>query len=73
MMHDYNKKVHQWDFQIGDMVLKKTRLNTRNPLDVKLRANWEGLYIISEFKKNEHTSSLDIRARRCPGHGIWRT
>lgn len=52
MRHDYNKRVCQRDFKIGDMVLRKTILNTRNPTNGELGANWEGPYIISGLRKN---------------------
>jgi hypothetical protein len=40
----YNKKVHQREFNLGDLVLRKVMGNTKDPTDGKLGANWEGPY-----------------------------
>lgn len=52
MMRDYNKRVRHGDFQVGDMVLWKTTLNTRNPTEGKLGVNWKGPYVVCGLRKN---------------------
>ncbi|XP_010474084.2 PREDICTED: uncharacterized protein LOC104753544 [Camelina sativa] len=43
----YNKKVHNRNFDEGDLVLRKVFENTTEPNAVKMGANWEGPYQIS--------------------------
>ena len=42
-----NKKIRHRSLQLGDLALKKVNAMTKNPLHGKLRAKWEGPYIIS--------------------------
>jgi len=40
----YNKTVNARKFQVGDWVLRKVNLMTRDPTEGKLAAKWEGPY-----------------------------
>jgi len=40
----YNKAINPRKFQIGDWVLRKVNLMTRDPSEGKLAAKWEGPY-----------------------------
>jgi len=42
----YNRRMNLRYFRIGDLVLRKVTLNTRNPNEGKLGQNWEGPYCI---------------------------
>ena len=42
----YNKNIKFRRFQIGDLVLRKTFQNTKDPSTGKLTPKWEGLYLI---------------------------
>lgn len=52
MIRGYNSKVREKGFQVGDMLLRRVTLNTRNLADGKLGPNWEGPYIVNEIQKN---------------------
>jgi len=47
MARHYNTKVKSRHFQIGDLVLRKVTIATRDPSQGKLGLNWEGLYKIA--------------------------
>ena len=40
----FNRKVKPRSFKVGDMVLRKATLATKDPTEVKLTPNWEGPY-----------------------------
>ena len=44
--NSYNKNIRIRRFQIGDLVLRKTFQNTKDPADGKLAPKWEGPYKI---------------------------
>ena len=46
MAKHYNIKVKPRLFQVGDLVLKKVMIATKNPTQSKLGPNWEGPYKI---------------------------
>jgi hypothetical protein len=48
----YDKKVKPRELQVGDWVLRKVNLMTREPADCKLGPNWEGPYRIVSSSKN---------------------
>ena len=43
----YNKQVKLRELKIGDLVLRKTLGNMKNPSEGKLGANWEGPYRVT--------------------------
>ena len=43
----YNKNIRIRRFQIGDLVLRKTFQNTKDPTNGKLAPKWEGPYVIN--------------------------
>ena len=45
--NSYNKNIRIRRFQIGDLVLRKTFQNTKDPADGKLAPKWEGPYVIN--------------------------
>jgi hypothetical protein len=47
----FNKKVRHQNFGIGDWVLRKVTLATRNPNDRKLGPKWEGPYQVIRFHR----------------------
>ena len=42
----YNKNIRIRRLQVGDLVLRKTFQNTKDPVDGKLAPKWEGPYLI---------------------------
>jgi hypothetical protein len=40
----FNRKVNPRRFKVGDLVLRKVTLATRDPVEGKLGPNWEGAY-----------------------------
>jgi hypothetical protein len=48
----YDKKVKPQEFKVGDWVLRKVNLMTREPADGKLGPKWEGPYQIVSSSKN---------------------
>jgi hypothetical protein len=40
----FNRKVNPRSFKVGDLVLRKVTLATRDPFEGKLAPNWEGPY-----------------------------
>ena len=51
MARQYNAMVKPRHFNIGDLVLKKVNLATRNPAYGKLGPNWEGPYSVINCKR----------------------
>ena len=53
MARQYNAMVKPRRFNIGDLVLRKVSLATKNPTHGKLGPNWEGPYRVINFKRQE--------------------
>jgi hypothetical protein len=51
MAQHYNLKVKPRQFSIGDLVLRKVTLATKDPSQGKLGPNWEGLYKVIEIRR----------------------
>ena len=51
MARQYGATVKPRRFNIGDLVLKKVSLATKNPAHGKLSPNWEGPYRVINFKR----------------------
>ena len=51
MARQYDAMVKPRHFNIGDLVLKRVSLATRNPAHGKLGPNWEGPYRVINFKR----------------------
>ena len=54
MARQYDAMVKPRRFNIGDLILKRVSLVTRNPAHGKLGLNWEGLYMVINFKGKDH-------------------
>ena len=50
MAQHYNSKVKPRQLSIGDLVLRRVTLATRNPSEGKLGPNWEGPYTVIEIR-----------------------
>ena len=63
MARQYDAMVKPRRFNIGDLVLKRVSLATRNPAHGKLGPNWEGPYKIINFKRqgSYYLEALDGR------------
>nr|XP_009763444.1 PREDICTED: uncharacterized protein LOC104215355 [Nicotiana sylvestris] len=57
----YNRRANLRYFNIGDLVLRKVTLNTRNQNEGKLGSNWEGPYQILEItgKRSYKVGTMD--------------
>lgn len=53
-------------FQVGDLVLKRVRLNTKEPKDGKLGPNWEGSCVIAELHKNRSYGLVGYKGKKVP-------
>ena len=64
--HDMMVKLRR--FNIGDLVLKKVSLATKNPANGKLGPNWEGPYRIINCKRqgSYYLEALDVRKLEHP-------
>uniref|UniRef100_A0A2N9IDH1 RNase H type-1 domain-containing protein n=1 Tax=Fagus sylvatica TaxID=28930 RepID=A0A2N9IDH1_FAGSY len=51
MARHYNSRVKPRQLSIGDLVLRKVTLATRNPSEGKLGPNWEGPYKVIEVRR----------------------
>ena len=51
MARQYDAMVRPKRFNIGDLVLKRVSVTTRNPAHGKLGPNWEGPYRVINFKR----------------------
>ena len=47
----YNQKVQHREFSVGDLILRKVVENTKDPMDGKLKPNWEGPYKIMKLAR----------------------
>ena len=68
MARQYDAMVKLRRFNIGDLVLKKVSLATKNPAHGKLSPNWEGPYRIINCKRQEsyYLEALDGRKLEHP-------
>ena len=68
MARQYDAMVKPRHFNIGDLVLKRVSLATRNPAHGKLGPNWEGPYRVVNFKRqgSYYLEALDGRKLEHP-------
>ncbi|XP_065630573.1 uncharacterized protein LOC112003347 [Quercus suber] len=68
MARRYNAMVKPRRFNIGDLVLKRVSLATKNPAHGKLGPNWEGLYRVVNCKRqgSYYLEALDRRKLEHP-------
>ena len=59
MARQHDATVKPRRFNIGDLVLKKVSLATKNPVHGKLRPNWEGPYRIINCKRRQGSYYLE--------------
>uniref|UniRef100_A0A2N9HAC0 Uncharacterized protein n=1 Tax=Fagus sylvatica TaxID=28930 RepID=A0A2N9HAC0_FAGSY len=64
MARHYNSRVKPRQLSIGDLVLRKVTLATRNPSEGKLGPNWEGPYKIIEVRRPGTYHLEDMNGRR---------
>jgi hypothetical protein len=51
MVRHHNAKVKARQFEVGDLVLRKVTLATKDPTQGKLGPNWEGPYKVIEIHR----------------------
>ena len=68
MAKQYDTMVKPRCFNIGNLILKKDSLATRNPAHRKLRPNWEGPYRVINYKRqgSYYLEALDGRRLEHP-------
>ena len=68
MAKQYDAMVKPRRFNIGDLILKKVSLATKNPAHGKLGPNWEGSYRVINCKRqgSYHLEALDWRKLEHP-------
>ena len=68
MARQYDAMVKPKRFNIGDLILKRVSLATRNPAHGKLGPNWEGPYRVINFKRqgSYYLEALDGRKLEHP-------
>ena len=68
MARQYDAMVKSRRFNIGDLVLKRVSLATRNPAHGKLGPNWEGPYRVINYKRqgSYYLEALDRRKLEHP-------
>ncbi len=66
MARHYNSKVKPRQFSIGDLVLRKVTLATKDPSQGKLGPNWEGSYKVVEIRRQGTYHLEDVSGRRLP-------
>uniref|UniRef100_A0A2N9GMX4 Uncharacterized protein n=1 Tax=Fagus sylvatica TaxID=28930 RepID=A0A2N9GMX4_FAGSY len=66
MARHYNSKVKPKQLLIGDLVLRKVTLATRNPSEGKLGPNWEGPYKVIEVRRPGTYHLEDMNGRQLP-------
>ena len=64
MAKQYDAMVKPRHFNIGDLVLKKVSLATKNPAHGKLGPNWEGPYKVINYKKQGSYSLETLNGRK---------
>uniref|UniRef100_A0A2N9F5L1 RNase H type-1 domain-containing protein n=1 Tax=Fagus sylvatica TaxID=28930 RepID=A0A2N9F5L1_FAGSY len=66
MARHHNSKVKPRQLSIGDLVLRKVTLATKNPSEGKLGPNWEGPYKVIEIRRPGTYHLQDMSRRRLP-------
>jgi hypothetical protein len=66
MAQHYNIKVMPRQFLIGDLVLRKVTLATKDLTQGKLGPNWEGPYKVVEIRRRGTYHLEDANGRRLP-------
>uniref|UniRef100_A0A2N9GPK1 Uncharacterized protein n=1 Tax=Fagus sylvatica TaxID=28930 RepID=A0A2N9GPK1_FAGSY len=66
MARHYNSRVKPRQLSVGDLVLRKVTLATKNPSEGKLGPNWEGPYRVIEIRRLGTYHLEDINGRRLP-------
>uniref|UniRef100_A0A2N9GDQ3 Uncharacterized protein n=1 Tax=Fagus sylvatica TaxID=28930 RepID=A0A2N9GDQ3_FAGSY len=66
MARHYNSKVKPRQLTVGDLVLRRVTLATRNPSEEKLGPNWEGPYKVIEIRRPGTYHLEDMNGRRLP-------
>uniref|UniRef100_A0A2N9H5N1 Integrase catalytic domain-containing protein n=1 Tax=Fagus sylvatica TaxID=28930 RepID=A0A2N9H5N1_FAGSY len=66
MARHYNSRVKPRQLSVGDLVLRKVTLATKNPSEGKLGPNWEGPYRVIEIRRPGTYHLEDINGRRLP-------
>ena len=64
MARQYDAMVKPRHFNIGDLILKRVTLATRNPTYGKLGPNWEGPYRVINYKRQESYYLEVLNGRR---------
>ncbi len=62
----YNAKVKPRQFSIGDLVLRKVTLATKDPIQGKLGPNWERPYKVVKIRRQGTYHLEDANRRRLP-------
>ena len=64
MARYYNRRVKHRQFKVGDLILRKVTLATKDPTQGKLRPTWEGPYRVVRFHRRGtyHLEKLDGKA-----------
>jgi hypothetical protein len=47
----FNKRVKHHSFKVGDLVLRKVTLATKDPIEGRLAPSWEGPYKVTDCKR----------------------
>uniref|UniRef100_A0A2N9GFI7 Uncharacterized protein n=1 Tax=Fagus sylvatica TaxID=28930 RepID=A0A2N9GFI7_FAGSY len=66
MARHYNSKVKPRQLSVGDLVLRRVTLATRNPSEGKLGPNWERSYKVIEIRRPGTYHLEDMNGRRLP-------
>ena len=66
MARYYNSKVKPRQFSIGNLVLRRVTLATKDPFQGKLGPNWEGPYKVIEIQRPGNYHLEDTNGRRLP-------
>ena len=66
MARHYNSKVKPRQLSVGDLVLWKVTLATKNPSEGKLGPNWEGPYKVIEMRRPGTYHLEDMDGRQLP-------
>uniref|UniRef100_A0A2N9J6Z4 Integrase catalytic domain-containing protein n=1 Tax=Fagus sylvatica TaxID=28930 RepID=A0A2N9J6Z4_FAGSY len=66
MARHYNSKVKPRQLSVGDLVLRKVTLATKNPSEGKFGPNWEGPYKVIEIRRPGTYHLEDMNGRRLP-------
>jgi ribonuclease HI len=62
----FNRKVKPRSFKVGDLVLRKVTLATRDPVEGKLAPNWEGPYKVIECRRPGAYYLEDLMGKALP-------